>query len=118
MTLAKSTYCREQADVYWQQALQELEKGDLRQASEKGWGAASQMVKAVAEFKELRHDGHALLWAVVDTFRDPELRADFGLANALHINFYEGWLSESLVSQYLAEVGSFMRVLDETELHQ
>ncbi len=118
MTLVKSSYYREQADVYWQQALEELDKGDLRQASEKGWGAASQMVKAVAEVRELRHDGHALLWAVVDTFRDPQLRADFGLASALHINFYEGWLSESLVSQYLEGVGSFMRALDETELRQ
>ena len=31
------------------QALRELDQGDLVQASEKGWGAAAQMVKAVAE---------------------------------------------------------------------
>ena len=31
------------------QANAELETGDLRQASEKGWGAAAQIVKAAAQ---------------------------------------------------------------------
>ena len=31
------------------QAREELAQGDVRQASEKGWGAAAQIVKAVAE---------------------------------------------------------------------
>ena len=44
----------------------ELAQGDLRQASEKGWGAAAQMVKAVAERRGWRHDGHAALFAVVN----------------------------------------------------
>ena len=31
------------------QAKQELAAGNLQQASEKGWGAAAQMIKAIAE---------------------------------------------------------------------
>ena len=42
-----------------EKARDELAQGDLRQASEKGWGAAAQMVKAVAERRGWRHDGHA-----------------------------------------------------------
>ena len=34
--------------TYLSQASEELAKGDLCQASEKGWGAAAEMVKAVA----------------------------------------------------------------------
>ncbi len=44
-----------------QQARAELALGDLRQASEKGWGAAAQMVKAVAEFRGWSHRYHGLL---------------------------------------------------------
>ena len=40
---------REQSRRFLEQARSELREGDLAQASEKGWGAASQMVKAVAE---------------------------------------------------------------------
>lgn len=31
------------------QGFAELARGDLRQASEKGWGAAAQMLKSIAE---------------------------------------------------------------------
>ena len=40
---------RDQSRAYLEQANEELARDDLRQASEKGWGAASQIVKAVAE---------------------------------------------------------------------
>ena len=35
-----------------------LAEGDLLQASEKGWGAAARMVKAVAETRGWRHSSH------------------------------------------------------------
>ena len=35
------------------QAAEELERGDLIQASEKAWGAAAQAVKAIAEQREV-----------------------------------------------------------------
>ena len=43
------------------QAVGEWESGDLRQASEKGWGAAAQMVKALAEQRGWQHNNHPLL---------------------------------------------------------
>ena len=47
------------------QARSELAAGDLRQSSEKGWGAAAQMVKAIAQQRGWRHGGHELLYDAV-----------------------------------------------------
>ena len=40
---------RQQARVFLNESRQYLAEGDLHQASEKGWGAAAWMAKAVAE---------------------------------------------------------------------
>ena len=40
------------------QARQELADGDLPQASEKGWGAVVQILKAVAEQRGCEHHRH------------------------------------------------------------
>ncbi len=74
------------------------------------------MVKALAVRRGLRHNGHALLAAVVSSLNNHKLYDEFGLAQALHMNFYEGWLDQTLVTRYLESVGSFIRTLDETEL--
>ena len=107
---------KEQAFTYWQQAQEELAEGDLRQASEKGWGAASQIVKAVAESRGLAHESHRDLFRVVSGLKNWQLSTGFGLAGSLHTNFYEGWLDEGLVRQYLESVGEFIRTLAATEL--
>ncbi len=116
MATAEYTTYREQAFIYWQQAQDELEKGDLRQASEKGWGAAAQIVKAVAEHRGLEHKSHRDLFEVVSSLNNERINAGFSFANTLHINFYEGWLTENLVRQYLNSVGEFVHVLAASEL--
>ena len=93
------------------QAREEFARGDLRQASEKGWGAASQMVKAVAEARGLSHRSHADLFDVVSDLKNPQLNAGFAFANALHTNFYEGWMNQDLVGQYLEGVDTFISTL-------
>ena len=105
---------RDQALIFWRQAQEELEKGDLLQASEKGWGAAAQMVKAVAVCKGLEHHGHKDLFRVVSGLDDDQLKVNFGLANSLHSNFYEGWMDEALVKRYLVAVGELVHTLDGT----
>ena len=47
--MQRTTTYREQSRIFLSEASEELVKGDLQQASEKGWGAASQMVKAIAQ---------------------------------------------------------------------
>ena len=90
------------------QGFEELAEGDTRQASEKGWGAAAQMIKAIASSRGWKHDSHAALYRVIDRLvretGDDEIRSRFSTANALHQNFYENWGSADYVAGGLAEV--------------
>ena len=78
------------------QGLAEVESGDLLQGSEKLWGAAAHAVKAAAEQRGWKHNGHAYLHKVVDNIvlgtGHRRLKDAFKSANQLHINFYENTL--------------------------
>ena len=93
-----------------------LAEGDLLQASEKGWGAAAQMVKSIAEARGWPHNGHRELWRVVNRLvaetGDAQLRTAFTMAGALHTNFYEGWLPRENVADYLDQVGNLLLKLE------
>lgn len=93
-----------------------LAEEDLLQASEKGWGAAAQMVKAAAESRGWRHQSHRDLYGAIDRIveetGDDGTRLAFGSAGQLHINFYEGWLSRETVEAHLAEVANLVDRLD------
>lgn len=78
-----------------------LAEDDLLQASEKGWGAGAQAVKAAAEARDWPHKNHGHLFTAIDRLvdetGDQELRARFHFAHSLHINFYEGWMTRQSV---------------------
>ena len=109
--VSQTTY-REQSRVFLEQAYRELREGDLRQASEKGWGAASQMVKAIAGQRGWEHKHHRELFAAVYRLRretdDREIARLFEPANALHSNFYEGQMDQDDVEDALERVGQFV----------
>ena len=92
-----------------------LEIGDLRQASEKGWGATAQIVKAVAEnWKDAgvthgRHqDLRALVAGVATADQDPDLDMLFHSAWDLHENFFENNLPQYIVDLNLRQVNGFI----------
>ena len=89
-------------------ARQELAQGDLPQASEKGWGAVAQMLKAVAEQSGWPHNGHRLLYKVVDNLvtnsGDTQISSLFQVAGNLHINFYENIQSAEMIELALRDV--------------
>ena len=93
-----------------------LAEGDLLQASEKGWGAAAQMVKAVAEARGWRHQDHRSLYQAMSRLAqeagDEGIITAFGLAGALHTNFYEGWLPREIVEQHLTQVAELVDKLE------
>ncbi len=93
-----------------------LAQDDLLQASEKGWGAAAQMVKCIAETRGWPHDGHRLLYQAVNRLSaetgDTDIRTLFRLAGDLHINFYEGWLPREMVEDGLTQVAELMQKLE------
>ena len=106
-----------QGRVFLDHAVVELRQDDLRQASEKAWGATAQMVKAVAAERGWEHDRHGRLYraarrlaAEVD---DLELRKQFGFAGELHSNYYEGFMDRGDVELHLAEVTRFVNRVDE-----
>ena len=65
---------------------------DLHQASEKGWGAASHMAKAVAAAQGWDYDTHADFSKVMVNVRrltnNPRLAELRDTANSLHVNYY------------------------------
>ena len=98
------------------QGLGELERGDVRQASEKGWGAAAQMIKAIAEARGWRHTSHRDLYMavnrLVDETGDRGVYNLFSVASGLHVNFYENWLADEHVREGLSDM---KRLLDKLE---
>ena len=56
---------RSAADSLYDQAMVDLEAGDLRQASEKLWGATAQVLKSFAEKHNLDHDSHSHAYRVI-----------------------------------------------------
>ena len=95
----------------------ELAAGDTRQASEKGWGAAAQIVKSVAARRGWAHQSHAALYFVVRQLTnetgDREIRRLFDVAGNLHVNFYENWNNAENVFDSLDDIA---QLLDKLEL--
>jgi hypothetical protein len=96
------------SEKYIKEADELLAKGDYIQASEKLWGAAALMVKAVAASQGILISSHGELFSFVrklgEEKKNPELRRLFSVASTLHQNFYEGWLQEDVIKEYSEDV--------------
>ncbi len=112
MKSQKVTKYLAQSRTFLTQAFEELRNGDLPQASEKGWGAAAQIVKAIAQDRSWYHYSHVSLERVVSRLSqetsNSELIDLFDSANSLHINFYENRYSTSFIANRLRRVGRFV----------
>ncbi len=103
---------QERSQAFLIKAREELEAGDFEQASEKAWGAAALMVKAVAQMRGERHYAHAHLSDLVDVLADEtgdvQLRRLYDAASALHTNFYENRYRARGVRGRLRDVEEFV----------
>ena len=94
------------------QARNELAAGDMKQASEKGWGAAAQILKAVAEARGWEHGRHRHLSRVASRLRaetgDRDLFRLYMVADSLHGNFYEDELETGDIAEALDDVAAFV----------
>ena len=106
---------RSTSTLLFDQAIVELENGDLIQASEKFWGAAAQALKSIAESRGWRHYSHAHFYNIVaDLVRetgDLEIRRGFDSASHLHANFYENQMEESEIRERIPSVRRFVDTL-------
>ena len=117
MATVKYQDYQDQSRIYLTQAHEEYGKGDLRQASEKGWGAAVQIVKAAAESRGWSHSSHRELHTIVsgltEETQDPTIWQLFGNATALHGNSNEGWMNSLGVQDGLEQVSAFVDKIDQ-----
>ena len=94
------------------QARQELADGDLPQASEKGWGATAQILKAIAEQRGWEHNRHRHYLRIASRLRaetgDGDIRRLFNTASALHENSYENDMETDDVADGLDDVEALM----------
>ena len=116
MTTQQTDYYTETSRHYMAGAWKHLAEDDLLQASEKGWGAAAQMIKAVAESRGWEHNNHRLLYVaaarLADEAGDGLLDDLFHSAGSLHTNFYEGSQSRRMVTRGLTQVEELLGKLE------
>ena len=107
-----------QAREFLDRAGQHLADGDLHQASEKGWGAAAHMAKAVALVQGWEYDRHSHFHRVMNQARrlsgNGRLPFLHGRAEILHVNFYEltGDLDPVTIGEDLTSMGELLDVLE------
>ncbi len=96
-----------------EQAREELEKGDLRQAAEKLWGAAALAIRAYAYWREGRMlVRHGELWRYKDVLVSEvgEWVYDAWMtANSMHTCFYEGWCTEGDVERACTRIEKLVK---------
>lgn len=88
----------ETARHFLAEADREYESGDMLQASEKLWGAASHVVIAEMHRRGMKSSGHRAMILAVQEFavdgEDPGLSDMFAGARAMHANFYHGFMED------------------------
>lgn len=95
-----------------------LEKGNLHQASEKGWGAGSHIVKAVGVANNWPYDSHDEFESVVmnarQRYRQPGILELSRAAEALHRNYYKRkrLLNADLIREDIHRVERMIDVLE------
>ena len=115
----------EAIDDYKQQAREYLAKseeylaiGDLHQASEKGWGAAAWMTKAVAVAQGWQYDQHAHFNVVINNALlatgNDRLLALREIANGLHRNYYTRklFLNTDIIRRELDAAAELLEILE------
>lgn len=109
---------RRQARDFLAKAREYLAADDLHQASEKGWGAAAWMAKAVAVSQGWEYNQHAQFGVIVQNASEilsvDRLRLFRAVAYELHQNFYtrKRFLNASAIELGLDNVSELLDTLE------
>ena len=106
-----------QAREFLAKSREYLALGDLHQASEKGWGAAAHMAKAVAVAQGWDYETHAdfseVLYQARQITGSSYLRGLRSIANELHLNYYKRkrHLNASSIGEDLESISELLEIL-------
>ncbi len=106
-----------QAREFLDKGREYLAAGDLHQASEKGWGAAAHMAKAVAEAQGWTYDRHSdFSWVINQAFLktgNDRLRELRGIPNDLHGNYYvrKRFLDADVIRRDIESIAELVELL-------
>ena len=109
---------RQQAHGFLRRAWEYLSADDLHQASEKGWGAAAWMAKAVAVTQGWQYENHAQFGVVLrnaNTLRQNDrLRLLGEVAYGLHRSYYTRklFLDAETIGQSLDNMAELLQILE------
>ena len=110
--------CRQQARDFLVKSREYLATSDLHQASEKGWGAAAWMAKAVSETQGWEYERHEQFNVVLNNASivtgDDRLRGLRSIANDLHKNFYtrKQFLNADIIKKDIDSVAELLDILE------
>ena len=108
-----------QASTFLSNAWEHLNTGDLHQASEKGWGAAAHMAKAVALKQGWTYESHShyrqVMNRVLNLTANDRVRVLRAIAEALHANFYNTRdnLDTDTIRRDLADIAELLDILEQ-----
>ena len=108
----------EQAKSFLQKSRQYLADEDLHQASEKGWGAAAHMAKAVAAVHGWKYETHDEFDDVLEKASvlagNDRIHNHGNAANYLHRNYYKRkrFLNPRYIQQNLDNVEELIQLLE------
>ena len=116
-TLESAADYRHQAWDFLDKSRRYLAEGDLHQASEKGWGAAAHMAKAVADVQGWAYDTHTdfsvVMNQAVHLTGNDRLRDLRALANDLHRNYYQRkmFLDAGVIAKDIESIAELLDIL-------
>jgi len=97
------------------EAREDLEKGNVRQAADKVWGATALAVKAYAFWKEGRRlTSHGELWEYKSIMAEELgrwVKESWFAASSMHTCFYEGWCDGGDVEEALRAVERLVKAV-------
>ena len=110
-------YHRERSWHFWELVDDELARGELEEASNKLWGAASHAVKAAAESRGWEHYAHNRLEGAVLRLVRAEgapayLQGQYYIASYYHQRFYGGPPDAESIRYGKEVIGQFIRTLE------
>ena len=117
MTQTEVANHTETSERFLRHAGEQYERGDLPQASEKAWGAVAHYVKSVAKQRGWPNRSHSDLSDIaVDLAQETDdpsrILILYRSVGALHTNFYENWLSDSMVGGGIEDAAELIARLE------